>query len=257
MALTNFNSYLSRIAAGYWANYPVWGEIQTATTTLASNPTSIQRVGYTKTLPSLPSGVTNFIASEVNISCSTVNVPILVAKLVSLGTYAPSGATGAFTDGSAMPTITELGVSRQICGPILMEVTTALAAAPGTITVTYKDQDGNTAEAAAGQALPASAAAGTCGWVILNSTDYGATDITTAAIAGATSGVGSITFWGVIPLTIMAGSPRDTGTIVTDNLLVNNLNPVRMGASDVIGFFTIGNTTTKAITGNILIVGDS
>lgn len=262
MAITSYNDLIARIGGNYWLSQPLWGE-QTATVTstisgsdFASVATA--RLGEGKALPSgLPTGVTSYIPTRVTSAVSVAGQSILICKMVNLGSLDISGASGTFTDGSAMPTVTELGVSRQIASPVLMEVTTVLNATPGTITITYVDQDGNGAETTAGHVLTASVAVRSVGTVLLNSTDWGASDITAAARSGGTTPTGVIKFWGIIPISFMSGSPGLAGMTVLDNLLTSGFSWLELGAGDTYGAFVTGNTSAKSIIGDLFFVGDS
>lgn len=181
----------------------------------------------------------------------------MINKMVDLGSL--NIATPTFTDGNQMPTITEMGVSRQTSGAVYCEVTTALNATPGSITVTYVDQDGNSAETTSAQSLPTSnngIKAG--GFIFLNSTDTGVRDITTATRTGGTTPTGIVKFWGLIPIALMIGTANGSQNIM-ENLLTSGFNPVRLGAGDVVKVLvTAGSTTAAAaLSGNIFIVGDT
>src|SRR5262249_15156278 len=124
MSITAYNDLLQRLGAGYWLQQPFWDEITTATGALGG-ALNVQKLGLTKTLPSLPSGVTAYMATSVCASVTGANQGgLLIAKLINLGSL--NIATPTFTDGSAFPTVTELGASNSTWGPVFVEVTTAL-----------------------------------------------------------------------------------------------------------------------------------
>lgn len=89
------------------------------------------------------------------------------------------------------------------------EITTALSATAHTLTVTYVDQDGNTAEAAAAYSAPASAVAGRSPtvagqWFVpLNSGDNGARYITNIAQSTTASVTGVTSWWIGHPIAMM------------------------------------------------------
>lgn len=89
------------------------------------------------------------------------------------------------------------------------EITTALSATAHNLTVTYVDQDGNTAEAAAAYAAPVSAVAGRSPtvagqWFVpLNAGDTGARYLTTIAQSTITSVTGVTTWWVAHPIAMM------------------------------------------------------
>lgn len=250
--LTTYDAFLARISNGFWMHQPFWGELQTASVTPAVNSIPSQMLCNTKAMPSsLPTGVTSFIPVYAASLSSTNNISFLIAKLINLGNL--NIGTNTFTDGSAMPTVTELGASNVTSSMIFCEVTTALNATPGNLTVTYVDQSGNTAEAAAAFAMPASAPAKSGFFVPLNSTDSGAQDITTAAQSAGTTPSGVVKFWGVLPICFSAA-----GAIgFTADMLLRNFNIVKLGINDVIGVIGAGSTAVKAGRGEIFFVGDS
>lgn len=89
------------------------------------------------------------------------------------------------------------------------EITTALSATAHTLTVTYVDQDGNTAEAAAAYAAPVSAVAARSPtvagqWFVpLNTSDTGARYLTNIAQSTITSVTGVTNWWVAHPITMM------------------------------------------------------
>lgn len=89
------------------------------------------------------------------------------------------------------------------------EITTALSATAHNITVTYVDQDGNAAEAAAAYAAPVSAVAGRAplvagNWFVpLNAGDTGARYLTNIAQSTITSVTGISNFWIGHPIAMM------------------------------------------------------
>jgi len=89
------------------------------------------------------------------------------------------------------------------------EITTALSATAHNLTVTYVDQDGNTAEAAAAYAAPVSAVAGRVqlvagAWFVpLNSPDTGARYLTNVAQSTITSVTGVANWWVGHPIAMM------------------------------------------------------
>lgn len=252
--VTTYNGLINRISNGFVKNQPIWGEAQTAGATLGGNTTPMLRTGWTMTLPTpLPTDVSQYLATYITAASNLATSSTLVAKLVNLGSL--DIATPTFTDGAAMPTVTELGVSRQVSGPIFIEVTTVLNAAPGSITVTYVDQDGNAAETTAAQALGASAPVRSSGFIQLNTPDIGARDITTATRTGGTTPTGVIRFWGIIPISIVE-TDWVAGVPGADNLLTAGFCYSPLGAGDTVGLFALGSTV-RALTGNITFIGDS
>lgn len=201
MAFTGYDSLIAGSTDGNTFIHPFYFNHLVTTGTIWT--TQVQAIfveinSPLKALPSIFAGKSYYVPTQVKAISSAVR-GVQIVKLVLMGTLDISGPT--FTDGSVAPTVTEGGVSRQIPSSILAVVTTALNATPGTMTVTYQDQDGNTAEATGNHTLTASAAVGTSGFVNLNSTDWGAIDITTATRTGGTTPTGVIKFYHVTPVT--------------------------------------------------------
>lgn len=255
MTLKRYNDFVARAANGYIMSQPFWDESNTATTSTVrtSQAAAIQRLGYSKVLPSLPSGVTAYMVTQIFGSNSTFAGACLVAKLINFGSLDIS--TPSFTDGNQMPTVTTLGQSRQLASAVLMEVTTVLNATPGNFTITYVDQDGNSSETSASTALTASATVKSVGWVPLNSPDWGARDITTATRTGGTTPTGVIKFWGVIPIAMWNITPASNGVFTGENLMTSGVNIPRLGAADEIGLFGF-STTARGVFGQMVIIGD-
>lgn len=253
--VTTYDGLLARIGSGYWATQPIYDFNGTAGVILGGNGVAMMRSGRTMDLPALPGGVSAYIPTMIGINDSNAAAATahMVVRLISLGTLDIS--TPTFTNGSNMPTVTEAGVSRTTCGAVWIEVTTALNATPGSITITYNDQDGNTAETTTAQALGASAPVGSSGWIALNAPDIGVRDITTATRTGGTTPTGVLTFWGVIPLALI-NSTTTANLGGVENLITSGFNCQRLAGSEKIGVFAIG-TTIKAISGSIFFVGDS
>lgn len=254
MALTTYNQFIARIAAGYGGVELFDGEVPVSTTTtLISGYTGGQNPSGMRTLPTLPTGVTAYIPTAVSLSATTIT-GYLVAKAIDLGSIDISGASGTFTDGSAMPTMTELGTSRTTCSGVIAEVTTQLGTVPGSLTITYVDQDGNAAETTAAKSLTASALVGSCGYMFLNTGDTGVRDITDATRSGGTTPTGVIKFWGVVPIAFISTGSIDLAEKL--NLITQFFNPIRLGAGDVIRVFAPITAAPKRVWGKIDFVGE-
>ena len=254
-ALSSVNDYVARIGNGYGAQRPFRVEIDAATTaTLYSGQSiSMQKSTIVQLMESLPTGVTGYRLTNCTLQAS-VATNYMLAKLVNLGSLDISGASGTFTDGSAMPTVTEANNSNVTFSSVIAEVTTALNATPGSSTITYVDQDGNSAETSPSTALTASAALKTCGPVPLNTADIGVRDITAAARSAGTTPTGVIKYWGVVPLGFFA--VHDIGTAVQINFLTTNTPPPLLTAGDELYFITLSGTTAKHLHGMFTFVGD-
>jgi len=256
MALASYNDILNRVGGGYAQWQPMWGEMPAASVAFSGNASSWQRIGFTADMVSgLPSGVTDYLIASAYFSTNRQD-GYLLAKLVNLGSLDISGASGTFTDGSAMPSEIELGNSTAtISGPVIAEVTTALNSNAGTFTITYKNQAGTGSQVSVSQTLPNSAPIRSAGWVTLASGDSGVQDITAAARAAGSSPTGVVKFWGAIPLGILM-SPG-SNQLSYRNFLTSGFNPYSLGAGDTVGMFSMGGTHTRAVSGGLFIVGGS
>lgn len=194
---------------------------------------------------SLPSGVTGYIPTEVLVVHPTQGIAILIAELVDLGSIDISGASGTFTDGSSLGTQTEGGAAgSNIFSSVWMEATTALNANPGTLVVTYVDQDGNTAEASPSMTLTGNSVAGSGSWLLLNNPDVAVRDITAAVRSGGTTPSGVIKFWGVKPIALVPSSgPNAAPFSLLNNGIVRRLpagaNIVAISASNAAAGATV------------------
>jgi hypothetical protein len=222
-------------------------------TLVASQQVQMALNGQFRALPSpLPTGVTAYIPTRVFIG-SSVAGEVLWCRLVNLGSIDISPST--FTDANAFPTYTELGdASVSESGVVFAEVTTVLNATPGSLAITYVDQNGNTAEATTAVALTASAAVGTGAFIALNAGDYAVRDITAAARTLGTTPTGVIKFWGVRPL-IMTPVTSLGGTM--ENLLTSAFHPQRFAAGDQLAVIFMNTTQVKTSVMEAFFVGDT
>lgn len=255
--LQSFDDFIARIGNGYRGSVYGYVDLQAGTINPTGASPSFQLDGIFDPLPSLPSGVTAFIPTFfAHYQSGTRDGSILLAKVIDLGKLTLDATTaGVFTDGSAMPSVTEGGVSRQVPGILALEFTTALSATPGTFSYTYTDQDGNTGNVISGNGLNANGTVGSVGFPILTSPDTGVVDITAAARTGTTTAGGVIQFWGLIP--IAQGMMSSEG-IVLANMLINQFNPIRLGAGDLLrAFMIIDSTAAHAAINMVHLVGDN
>ena len=145
--------------------------------------------------------------TNVTIQASAVSSLMLVDRLWDM-TYNHATATSTNVDSSNRPDryqTAALAPGNFISG----EITSALSATAHNLTVTYVDQDGNTAEAAAAYAAPVSAVAGRTPtvagqWFVpLNAGDTGARYITNVSQSTITSVTGTTTWWIAHPLCLV------------------------------------------------------
>ena len=224
---------------------------------MGGNSIILQKISPIQDLPSFPTGVTGYIPTSIYVETgSNTAASILFAQMINLGSIDISGASGTFTDGSTMPTKTELGVSRKVPGCVFREVTTALNAAPGSLTITYKDQDENTAETTTAQTLGNSSVVGNSGFIALNSPDTGVTDITAATRSAGTTPTGVIKFWGIIPIGLVSHMGGAVAFGEYKNLITSSFIFNRLPASTQLGAFFL-NSAAKNAKGRVYFVGDS
>lgn len=253
MALESFDNYLAQYSAEKILNFEFSKEVvATSGTLFTSQPVVIQSMGTIAVLPSLPSGITSYRVLGGMARSSRDGVIKIMAEYV-LGTIDISGTAGA--NYAAMPTITELGVSRIIPSPLYAEVTTALNATPGNLTVTYKDQDGNTAETNALSVITPSCVKGTAGIIALNSPDVGVTEVTVLTRSVGSTPTGVLKVFGLIP--IMTMNIVTTNSFDVVNLMTSNPAPIDLPAGATIRAYHYGTNTAKAIYGNLIIAGNN
>jgi hypothetical protein len=201
---------------------------------------------------SLPSGVASFKPLSISLTSSVVAC-YMVARLTNLGSVNLS--TNAFTAGSVMPTRLEGNTSRQIWSGILLETLTAFNATPGTMVVTYKDNSGNSAEAAASITLTASSVAGSMQFLNLNTGDLGAVEVTNMVRSGGTSPTGVLGAWGVECIDII---PVPTATQPEiSNLLTGYPFTKPLGINDELVLIGVGGNTTKSVIGKTYFIGET
>jgi len=251
---TTFDGLLARKLAGYERNVSFMRAYQSAGAAVwaASSTDTFNGMRFgTYTVPTLEAGVDAYVPTMMEWNASIgPGITFMVAEQISLGTL--SLATPTFTDGSSAPTRTVGNTSTVVPGFCIGEVTTALNATPGNATVTYVDQDNNTAETTRSLTLGASAPVGSFSSLPLNSPDWGVRDITTATRTGGTSPSGVIQFWWLNPIYV---GPNATISLLSADLL--GLGTVRrFGTGAQLGLFGF-STSTQGVYGHIDFVGDS
>lgn len=260
MALLSIDDFLKRDMDGYYLTQPLYSEITTAPGTLLGGMIgSLSKAGFTKALPStLPPSVTGYIVTTIEGSTDVRNSgTLLYGRIINLGSIDISGASGTFTDGDQMPTVTVGGNSLQLASAVICEVEVALNATPGSLTITYVDQDGNTAETTTAQTLTASSPLGSCGFIVLNTGDWGVRDITAATRSVGTTPTGTIRFWGVQPLGMgpTTASGADGNCII--NSITTNLNIRPLPAGSNIAAFLHNANQAYGFQGSMYVIGDS
>lgn len=249
MALTSYDAYLSRFAQGYSRRVHFNVESLAMTAGFGRNE------GYGKvweyTIPTLETGVTSYRPVSLTIMGSVASTRYILFKYIDMGSL--NIGTNAFTDGSAAPTITECNVSRAAPLGLMAEITTAFNATPGTQSVTYVDQDNNTAEASTSTNFGNSAAVGSMQWIIMNSGDYAVLDVTTASRTGGTTPSGVMRFIGVTPICSLTNPTAYTPASV--NMLTLNSPPMKLVAGDKL-MLVANDVSAKSTMGSILFIGE-
>lgn len=240
MAITSFNTLIEAQTTEFRASETFYAQAAASGLSLISAQSQSRLLfpGRLRALPAVPGGKSFFVPTAVEIA-STVGRQVIVCELTSFGSIDISGASGTFTDGSVAPTVTEGGVSRQISSSVLAVVTTALNATPGTLTITYVDQDGNTAETTGSMSLTASAVVNTAAVLPLNANDWGARDVTAAARSGGTSPSGVIEFFHCQPICTVSAS---AGRATSANLLTDYALLPKLAANSALAFLATANT---------------
>lgn len=136
-------------------------------------------------------------------------------------------------------------------------VTTAFNALPGSFSITYTDQDGNTGNVLTSTALTASSTVDAAEIILLNTGDCGVIDITAATRTGGTTPTGVMKFYGMLPIAF--ANPAMPLNYAISDMITNQINPVRLGVDDEIGFFQLAhsNSFTGACSGILSLVGDN
>lgn len=252
--VATYDDLIARVAASYRDNHYINGNTPATTATaLTGQLLALQRTGRAQSTPgSLPSGVTSYLPTIVEFVSSTAALAFLVARVVQLGSIDIS--TNTFTDGSSMGTRTVGNATYNLWSPVFMEVTTTLNATPGSIAITYVDQDGNSAEANTAVAMTASAVAKTIGIMTLNGTDIGVRDITAATRTLGTSPTGVVRFLGIDPIALMPGNPT-AGSVAIEDMLTQDFSWCTFGVDSEFAVISVGNSAAKAVVGRIVMAG--
>lgn len=257
MPITTVQGLLSRISNQFDKNSIIYLDNATTRTTTwnaSSQNVSAPRLAYVETVPSpLETGVTAYIPTEINISTSS-SMPAMFCELIDMGNI--NLGTNTFTDGAAAPTRTYLGTSRQLPVSVWIECTTATNVSPGNMTITYVDQDNNTAETTSALAVTGSATRGSGSFATLNGNDWGVLDITAAAQSGGTTPSGVLKFWGVIPIAYVLPGASLSFESITE-IFPDCGNFVRLAANSQLAVISVGTTTAASTFGNIRYVGDN
>lgn len=239
MASSNFNSFIDRETNGYGHIMPFYGQVQTAvsSTVFGSAPACTYVPMKLKTLPTLPSGVDYYLPTQCEIATNSART-IMLGMFYDLGSIDISGASGTFTAGSSMPTRTEGNASTNTFSSVICAVETQLNATPGTLSITYTDQDGNSGTSS-GLALTGSALVNSCSVMPFASGDFGARTVTGSSRSGGTTPTGVIRFYGFYPLvcTVLHGT---VGSVI--DLLNDRIEYHKLGANDSIGMLVFSNT---------------
>lgn len=251
--LKTFNEYLARVCAGFDMRQPLSGQ---PPGNINGNITSsthgtLPLIGCSKALPNpLPSGVSAYILISMggNVAQS-VALPLLIAKAVKFGSI--NLATNVWTHLSAMPTVTELGVSRRMSSALVCVNGTNISSSPGAVTITYQDQDGNTEESTGALNVSGSSLRGDGSIIVLNGSDWAVQDVTNVVQSGGSSPTGTLDLYGLVHLGMLTSTSGATsgtsGQTSQKDGLITTPNPIRLGAGDqVCGFGMQGGSNVQA-----------
>lgn len=255
MPLITADDYITRRADGFDHSAQFRVEAATVTTAVITRtvPLLCQRMGVIYKAPSsMPTGVTKINPVAAQMASSTSGM-FMLARLTNLGSVDIS--TNTFTAGSVMPTRTEGNTSRQIFSGILLETITGLNALPGTLVVTYKDNNGNAAEASASFTLTISSIAGSMQFMLPNAGDLGAVEVTNMVRSGGTTPTGVVGCWGVECLDLI-NSVGNTQLEIS-NMLTSFPFITPLGVNDEVVLIRVGGSTTNAAIGSLSLIGES
>lgn len=250
-ALASFDDYINRASNGYIVQRHYGAEIVGTSGALVGNTLVLCKTPPIYTVESMPSGVTGFRLTNASLYLSTgaAATGAILAVLVDMGTFVLGGS---FTDGAAMPTVTEGNSSRQIHSALLVEMTATGSGTGTSITVNYTNQDGNSATTPS-QTITTTVANYSCGFIPLATNDWGVRDVTGATRTG--TGTCTIKFWGVIPLGMFNTSHQGVGVVSNINFLTDTPTPPLLNAND--NLFIIGSgTAARGIKGVLTFVGE-
>lgn len=248
-ALASFDDYINRASNGYIVHRHFGAELTAVATLLAGNTTVLYKTPPIYTVETMPSGVTGFRLTNATLYSSIQTAFYLLVKLVDLGTFV--AGTG-FTDGSAMPTVTEGNTSRVMHSALLLEVQTAGAGAL-TITVDYTNQSGGAATTPA-QALTAAASVNSASFLPLATNDWGVRDVTGVTRTSGT-GTGTFKLWGVVPMGMFNMVHQSVGVQSNLNFLTDTPTPPLLSAGD--SLYLIGSlATVRGLKGTLTFVGE-
>lgn len=262
--VTTYDGIVNALSNNNFGQQTIY-EYSPATTTVmlttGASGTGCRDTAMTKVLPSLPGSITKYRLLYVTANTGNagpIQSSFLVAKAVLLGTVDVSVTTGGFTDGSAMPTRTELGTANsQTYGPMLGVVTTTLGGTQGAVTVTYTNAAGATGQTYG--FTPANTSSAGQGNIFYMLGTTGMQDITNVTRAGGTAPTGIIRFYGLLPLGMFTtgGASMAHGL----NLLTGTFNFMELGAANQIKMLMIGGTTTlgsiTSTVGEMFFMGES
>lgn len=218
----------------------------------AANATSgfntIRRMPTLYTMPALGGSVEGCVMTRFSVMAAVSGVAYFAAIEVLLGTL--NMATGAFTDGVAMPTnrkhfMNRAGVQVASLMPVC-RVSAAVTATAPVITTTYVNEDG-TGSRTCTMTLPNNAALNSCFLMAphLQTGDTGIRDITAATRS--VGSAGTIQLHGLLPLSWQVSITATGATAPVSPLWVPTVDWDVIEA-DTIGFYAIGSAAaTNAV----------
>ena len=252
--ISKFDDIINRISNGYTDTQPFYAEFQS---TRQSMSMSASRMGWTLPIPNpLPTGVTAYRISKV-ISYSPGAFPLLIAKMVLLGTLTGAGSSpGTFVAGSGMPTATVLGAAgtRTYAG-LWAEITTPISGTVTNFSTTWTDAGGTSRTLAVN--LTTGAVAGSGGFLTdgtFNTQSTQASAVTAMSFTGA-SPTGVIKVYGAIPLAV--SQDHYTTSPGVANNLTWQFQSIPLAAGDLISVIAPTYTQPQGSFGVIQYLGDT
>lgn len=246
--IKKYNDLIKRASDGYFFSQPFYFENQANMVQIGNGSFTLNKLGFTAVLPTLPSGVNSYklVGAEVY---ANSNYGVHICKQVLLGTL--NLATNVFTDGGTMP----INNGIQLWSTMIIEALTPLNATPGNITITFNDRNGASLSSGA-IALGASATIGACGVIPAPGANVGVTDVTAAVQSGGTTPSGTIGIYGLIPLGTCYSRTGTANPSVVNNQ-THAFNHYPLGAGDKIGIFRVGSNVAMSAFGRLIFMGDT
>lgn len=255
MPLLSIEDFISRVETGYGQIRQ--GSFYWPASTVSGGQRPINQSSYFAPIASLPSGVTAFIPTCLHhFNRNGNSISTIFGVEILLGSI--NLATNTFTDGAAMPTVTELGVASQVtASSVMVRVKNTTNSSPGTVTMTYTNQDGTTSRSVALDALSSAPVGSMIFQSSMQSTDWGVRDVTNLVQSGGSSPSGEIEVIGLIPLGTLFSGINDV-TMGFLDFLCQDFNLIKMDATSKTKITGLAlDTGSSAGVTQVFMVGDS